>query len=80
MAGYRGRGGSYRFRVVFSSHRLAWWPLVTLLGLLIATPMSRPRRAFILPAAVLLMNTFTMLHIAGLGAVLFGSGPGASGG
>ncbi len=80
MSGYRGRAGSYRFRVVFSSHRLAWWPLATLLGLLIATPMSRGRRALVMPAGTLLMNAFTMLFIAVFAAVLFGVSPGASGG
>jgi hypothetical protein len=80
MAGYRGRGGSYRFRVVFNSHRLAWWPQATLLGLLVATPMARRRRAIVLPAGVLLMNAFTMLHVAVLAAVLFAGEPGASGG
>jgi len=71
VRGYRDGEEAHRFRAVFGARRHGTWPLAALLALLVATPMSRARRAWAVPAGMALQNALLMLHLWLLARVMF---------
>jgi len=63
----------YRWRVIYSSHRRLFWPSVTLVALILATPMTNRRRFVALPVGLVLFNAFFLLEVYGLSMALFGA-------
>lgn len=63
----------YSWKAVYNSHWRLFWPSVTLVALLIPTPMSRLRLAWVIPVGLLLFNAIFLLEVLGLASVLFGT-------
>lgn len=64
---------SRRWQAVYSVRRQGYWPSAALLAMVLATPMSRRRRALALPGAAVLLNVFLMAQVAAVGVCAFGA-------
>ena len=73
MEGYVAGEEQRRWRAGFSVRRRGFWPTVTVLALLIATPMPGRRRVWVLPLGAVLQNAALMLHTVAFAWVLFES-------
>jgi hypothetical protein len=63
----------YDWRVTFSSYRRLFWPLATLAGLILATPMPRRRLAWALPIPMVVFFAFFMLELLLFATVINGA-------
>lgn len=79
MTGHVAGHEEHVWRAVFSMRRRGYWPMAALLALLLATPMPARRRAWVLPAGVLLQNGFVLAHLTVLSLVFFAAVEGEKG-
>ncbi|MFQ5416780.1 MAG: hypothetical protein ACE5FL_06995 [Myxococcota bacterium] len=63
----------YRWQAFYSSFRRGFWPSATLLALTVAAPMSRWRRALVLPLGFVSFHVALLLQVAVFAWVLFGT-------
>jgi hypothetical protein len=57
---YAAQGDEPRWRLGISSLRLGYWPMAVLLALLLATPMSAPRRALAVAVGLVWLDAFAL--------------------
>jgi hypothetical protein len=62
-----------RWQAVYSIRRRGYWPTAALVAMVLATPMSRRRRAWAVPGAAVLLNIFLMAQLAAFGLCAFGA-------
>jgi len=63
----------YRWRVIYNAHRRWFWPAVTLLAMILATPMGHARRAVAVVGGLSLFSLLFLAEVALLSLTLFGS-------